>query len=71
MSISLMILQSGALSLVESFSELKYFHDVATPALLCHKEPARRIQSPSVLWNTKVASMHGKVLLSIIGALMP
>ena len=34
------------LSLVESFIELKYFHDVATPALLCHKEPARRIQSP-------------------------
>ena len=31
------------LSLVESFIELKYFHDVATPALLCHKEPARRI----------------------------
>ena len=34
------------LSLVEIFMELKYFHDVATPALLCHKEPARRIQSP-------------------------
>ena len=32
--------QSGALSLVESFIELKYFHDVATPALIC------RIQSP-------------------------
>ena len=29
------------LSLVETFIELKYFHDVATPALLCHKEPAR------------------------------
>ena len=27
------------LSLVESFTELKYFHDVATPAPLCHKEP--------------------------------
>ena len=49
-------LQSGALSLVgrveivlslvESFIEIKYMHDVATPALLCHKEPARRIQSP-------------------------
>ena len=48
--------QSGALSLVgrveivlplvESFIELKYFHDVAMPALFCHKEPARRIQSP-------------------------
>ena len=25
------LLQSGALSLVESFIELKYFHDVATP----------------------------------------
>ena len=34
------------LSLVESLIELKYFQDVATPALLCHKEPARRIQSP-------------------------
>ena len=34
------------LSLVESFIQLKYFHGVATPALLCHKEPARRIQSP-------------------------
>ena len=27
------------LSLVESFIELKYFHNVATPALWCHKEP--------------------------------
>ena len=34
------------LSLVESFIVLKYFHGVAPPALLCHKEPARRIQSP-------------------------
>ena len=25
------------LSLVETFIELKYFHDVATPALLCHE----------------------------------
>ena len=33
------------LSLVVSFTELKYFQDVTTPALLCHKEPARRIQS--------------------------
>ena len=38
--------QSGALSLVENFTELKYFHDVATPALLCHTEPPRRIKSP-------------------------
>ena len=47
-----MFYQSGALSLVgiveimlslvERFIELKYFHSVATPALLCHKEPARR-----------------------------
>ena len=45
--------QSGALSLVESFIELKYFHTVATQALLCHKEPARRIQSPlpGSLWH--------------------
>ena len=28
------------LSLVEDFIELKYFHDVATPAPLCHKEPS-------------------------------
>ena len=34
------------LSLVESFIELKYLHSVATPALLYHKEPSRRIQSP-------------------------
>ena len=45
------------LSLVESFIELKYFHDVATPALLYHKEPARRIQSPLLgagsLWHKR------------------
>ena len=34
------------IALVESVIELKYFHGVATPALLCHKEPACRIQSP-------------------------
>ena len=34
------------LSLDESFRVLKYFHSDASPALLCHKEPARRIQSP-------------------------
>ena len=34
------------LSLVESFIELKYFHDVATPALLCHKELAQGTQRP-------------------------
>ena len=40
--------QSGPLSLVEecrglveSYKVLKYFHDVATPALLRHKEPAQ------------------------------
>ena len=27
--------------LVESFRVLKYFRDVATPAVLCHKEQAR------------------------------
>ena len=31
----------------EFYIELKYFHDVATPALLCHKEGAQSIQSPS------------------------
>ena len=35
--------QSGALSLVETFIELKYFPSNATPALLCHKEPAQWI----------------------------
>ena len=34
------------LSLVESAKVWKYFHSVAPPALLCHKEPARHIQSP-------------------------
>ena len=63
------------LSLVESFIELKYFHSVAMSALLCLKEPARRIQSPLLgalqrkipagsLWHKGwVASMHGKLLL--------
>ena len=37
------------LSLVESFIELKYFYSVATPALLCHKEPARRLGACSSL----------------------
>ena len=44
-ALSLVGIVEIVLSLVESFIELKYFHDVATPALLCHKEPARRIQS--------------------------
>ena len=35
-----------ALSLVESFIMMKYFHCVATPALLCHKKPAQGTQSP-------------------------
>ena len=30
------------LSLVENFKELKYFHVVAPPALLCNKEPGIR-----------------------------
>ena len=33
------------LSLVESFIVRKYFHSVAMPALLCHKEPAQGTQS--------------------------
>ena len=33
------------LSLVESFKVSKYFHGVATPALLCHKEPAQGMQN--------------------------
>ena len=39
------------LSLVENFIELKYFHDVATPALLYHKEPARSKQKN--LWHKR------------------
>ena len=37
-ALSLVGLVEIVLSLVETFIELKYFHDVATPALLCHKE---------------------------------
>ena len=49
--ISIMVLrQRGPLSLVEECRGLaligRELHSVATPALLCHKEPARRIQSP-------------------------
>ena len=33
----------SAFSLVQSFGVLKYFHDVATSAFLCHKEPAQCI----------------------------
>ena len=29
---------NAGLSLIESFGVLKYFHDVASPAVLCHKE---------------------------------
>ena len=58
--------QSGALSLVESFIELKYFHHVATPALLCHKEPARRIQTPLL----GIGGFHARKG-PIVGALMP
>ena len=36
----------AGISLVESFRVLKYIHSVATPALLCHKEPAQGTQSP-------------------------
>ena len=65
-------MQSGALSLVgiveielslvESFMELKYFHNVATPALLCHKEPAR---TQLVLYGIRDSwlPLTGKVLL--------
>ena len=42
--------QPGPLSLVEECRGLaligRELHSVAAPALLCHKEPARRIQSP-------------------------
>ena len=42
--------QPGPLSLVEECRGLALIgredHSDATPALLCHKEPARRIQSP-------------------------
>ena len=49
-ALSLVGIVEIVLSLVESFIELKYFHDVATPAPLCHKEPARHIQSLAPPW---------------------
>jgi len=49
-------------SLGESFIELKYFHGVATPALLCHKEPARSIQSP------QLGALERKILPLPLGA---
>ena len=39
-ALSLVGIVEAWLSLVETFMELKYFYDVAPPALLCHKEPA-------------------------------
>ena len=56
-ALSLVGIVEIVLSLVESFIELKYFHDVATPALLCHKEPARHIQSP-------LLGVYGGILLA-------
>ena len=35
------------LSLVETFIMMKYFQCVTTPALLCHKEPARSKKDPT------------------------
>ena len=46
-ALSLVGIAEIVLSLVEIFIELKYFHDVATPALLWHKEPARRKIPPT------------------------
>ena len=40
------ILPGFVLSLVETFRVMKYFHSVATPALLCHKEPAKSKKCP-------------------------
>ena len=52
------------LSLVESFIELKYFHGVAMPALLCHKEPAPRIQSPLLGALKRELPLLGGILLT-------
>ena len=38
------ILPGFVLSLVETFRVMKYFHSVATPALLCHKDTAQGTQ---------------------------
>ena len=59
-ALSLVGIVEIVLSLVESFIEQKYFHDVAPPALLCHKEPARRIQR---LWNAKYPNW-GNIMIS-------
>ena len=65
-ALSLVGIVEAWLSLVESFIELKYFHDVATPALLCHKE-ACRIQSP-VIQNTPMHPCFHERKGPIIGA---
>ena len=60
-----------ALLLVESFIVMKYFHSDATPALLCHKEPAKGTPTwvisclSLVLYGVREVSMHRKVLLGV------
>ena len=41
------------LSLVERIIVLKYFHGVATQAILCHKEPARASKTPTRAFGTQ------------------
>ena len=45
-ALSLVGIVEIVLSLVETFIEMKYFHNDATPALLCHKEPALASKAP-------------------------
>ena len=55
------ILPGFVLSLVETFRVMKYFHSVATPALLCHKEsPYEGHFLPFVgsLWNKRLGSSY-------------
>ena len=70
-ALSLVGIVEAWLSLVESFIELKYFHGVAAPALLCHKEPARRIQSLLAPLSLVLYSIRDARKGPIIGALMP
>ena len=48
---------------------MKYFHSDATPALLCHKEPARRIQSPLLGALERKIPPLGEFCLLLAGSL--
>ena len=61
--------QCSPLSLVEEYRGLALIgredHSDAPPALLCHKEPARRIQSPLLgALERKIPPLLGGILLA-------